>query len=115
MPRLTFAQLADMVGGTVVQGGDVVSSSVVIDSREVKPDSAFFAITGDRLDGHQFLPQALQTAVGAVVTRVPDDVPAGKGIVRVDDTTAALQRLAASIRDRYPFTIIGITGSAGKT
>ena len=113
MPTLTFSQLADMIGGRVIQGGDVTSSSVVIDSREVKPDSVFFAIKGDRLDGHDFLPQALQTARGAVVSRVPENT--GKAIVQVDDTTAALQQLARSIRERYDTTLIGITGSAGKT
>jgi UDP-N-acetylmuramoyl-tripeptide--D-alanyl-D-alanine ligase len=71
MPTLTFAQLAEMIGGEVVQGGDLVASSVVIDSREVKPDSVFFAIKGERLDGHQFLSQALRTARGAVVSEVP--------------------------------------------
>jgi UDP-N-acetylmuramoyl-tripeptide--D-alanyl-D-alanine ligase len=115
MPTLTFQTLADLIHGTVVQGGDVQSSSVVIDSREVKPDSVFFAIQGERLDGHQFLAQALETAAGAVVSHVPDDLPAGKGIVKVDDTTVALQQLAKSIRERYDFLLIGITGSAGKT
>ena len=110
MPTLTFSQLAEMIGGTVIQGGDAVSSSVVIDSREVKPDSVFFAIKGERLDGHQFVPQALQTARGAVVSDLPGDVPADKGLVRVDDTTKALQRLASSIRQRYQTTLIGITG-----
>ncbi len=113
MPTLTFDQLAEMVGGRVIQGGDVTSSSVVIDSREVRPDSVFFAIRGERLDGHDFLPQALQTARGAVVSRVPENTD--KAIVQVDDTTAALQRLAKSIRERYDTTLIGITGSAGKT
>ena len=51
--HLTFHQLAEMTGGEVVQGADVVTDSVVIDSREVKGDSVFFAITGDRLDGHR--------------------------------------------------------------
>jgi UDP-N-acetylmuramoyl-tripeptide--D-alanyl-D-alanine ligase len=115
VPTLTFSQIAEMTGGTLVQGGDVVTNSVVIDSREAKPDSAFFAIQGERLDGHQFLPQALATARGAVVSQVPDPLPAGKGIVKVDDTTAALQNLARSIRERQPFTLVGITGSAGKT
>ena len=113
MPRLTFSQLAQLVGGTVIQGGDVESSSVVIDSREVKPDSVFFAIRGERLDGHDFLPQALQTARGAVVSRVPENTD--KAIVKVDDTTVALQNLAKAIRERYDFLLIGITGSAGKT
>ncbi|HUP45240.1 MAG TPA: UDP-N-acetylmuramoyl-tripeptide--D-alanyl-D-alanine ligase [Thermoanaerobaculia bacterium] len=115
MPTLTFQELANMTGGQVIQGGDVVTHSVVIDSREVKPDSVFFAIRGERLDGHQFLPQALETARGAVVSVVPGDVPAGKGIVRVGDTTVALQMLARAIRRRMDFTLIGITGSAGKT
>ena len=113
MPKLTFSRLAQMVGGTVIQGGDVEASSVVIDSREVKPDSVFFAIRGDRLDGHDFLPQALATARGAVVSRVPQNTD--KAIVKVDDTTVALQQLAKAIREQYDFLLIGITGSAGKT
>jgi UDP-N-acetylmuramoyl-tripeptide--D-alanyl-D-alanine ligase len=115
VPLLTFAQLADMIGGTVLQGDAIESSSVVIDSREVRPDSVFFAIKGERLDGHQFLAQALATARGAVVARVPETVSADKGIIQVADTTEALQRLAKSIRERRDFTLIGITGSAGKT
>lgn len=115
MPTLTFRDIANMTGGQVIQGADVVATSVVIDSREVKPDSVFFAIKGDRLDGHQFLPQALETARGAVVSEVPENVDPGKGIVRVGDTTVALQMLARSIRRRMDFTLIGITGSAGKT
>jgi len=112
MPTLTFSQLAPMIGGTLIQGGDVETSSVVIDSREVKPDSVFFAIKGERLDGHDFLPQALQTARGAVVSRVPET---DKAIIQVGDTTVALQKLAKSIREQYDFLLIGITGSAGKT
>src|SRR6185436_4688817 len=82
MPRLTFAQIAEMVHGTVLQGDAIEASSVVIDSREARPDSVFFAIRGERLDGHQFLPQALRTARGAVVSQVPGDLPADRGIVQ---------------------------------
>jgi UDP-N-acetylmuramoyl-tripeptide--D-alanyl-D-alanine ligase len=115
MPRLTFARIAQMVGGEVVAGGEVESGSVVIDSREVKPDSVFFAIKGDRLDGHAFLADALAKGVGAVVSQVSDSIPPGKGLVRVGDTTVALQSLARSVRRDFPFVLIGITGSAGKT
>src|SRR6266702_3039456 len=75
MPTLTMRELAEMTHGEVVQNPDVIISSVVIDSREVKPDSVFFAIKGERLDGHQFVPQALETARAAVVARVPGSVP----------------------------------------
>src|SRR5471030_1400587 len=85
--KLTFQQIAEMTGGQVIQGGDIVTTSVVIDSREVKPDSAFFAIKGDRLDGHQFVPLALQTGKGAVVSQVPAGIGKDKGIVNVADTT----------------------------
>lgn len=115
MPRLTMSELAQMAGGRVIQGGDTVIDSVVIDSREVKPDSVFFAIKGERLDGHQFVPQALETARAAVVSQIPEPIPPGKAIVEVPDTTAALQQLARSIREHYDFLLIGITGSAGKT
>ena len=115
MPRLTMRAIADMTHGEVVQGGDIETHSVVIDSREVKPDSVFFAVKGERLDGHQFVAQALQTARGAVVSQLPSNVAKDKGIVRVADTTDALQELAKSIRERYDFLLIGITGSAGKT
>ena len=115
MPTLTLSQIANMTGGRVLAGGDIVTHSVVIDSREVKPDSVFFAIQGERLDGHQFVPQALQTALGAVVSQAPENIPAGKGIVLVGDTTLALQMLARAIRQRYDFTLVAITGSAGKT
>lgn len=114
MPRLTFSQMAEMIGGTVLQGGDAVSSSVIIDSREIKPEAVFFAVKGERLDGHDFVAQALEKgAVGAVVSRVPEGVD--KPLIQVDDTSRALQRLASAIRDRYDMTLIGITGSAGKT
>ncbi|MHB0968375.1 MAG: UDP-N-acetylmuramoyl-tripeptide--D-alanyl-D-alanine ligase [Thermoanaerobaculia bacterium] len=115
MPPLTFRDIARLTGGSVIQGVDIVASSVVIDSREVRPDSVFFAIRGDRLDGHDFLEQALATGVGAVVSAVPAEPPPGKGIVRVDDTLKALQDLARGLRESMPFLLVAITGSAGKT
>lgn len=115
MPTLTYAQLAEMVGGEVLQNGDAVTTSVVIDSREAREGSVFFAIRGERLDGHQFLDQALASASGAVVSAVPDSVAPGRALIRVADTSVALKQLARSIRERFDFLLIGVTGSAGKT
>ncbi|MCM2315505.1 MAG: UDP-N-acetylmuramoyl-tripeptide--D-alanyl-D-alanine ligase [Thermoanaerobaculia bacterium] len=115
MPALTFARLAAMTGGVAVSGGEIVCNSIVIDNREARPGSVFFAIRGDKHDGHSFLAQALEVASGAVVSTVPEALPAGRGIVQVDDTTAALQRLAAAVRREFSFTLVGVTGSAGKT
>lgn len=115
MPTLTFAELAEMCGGELVAGADVAVSRVVIDSREADEDSVFFAIRGERQDGHQFLDQALEKAKGAVVANVPKELPRRKGLVRVADTTRALQNLARCLRRRSGWYVIGITGSAGKT
>src|SRR5437667_365937 len=67
MPTLTFAQLAAMTGGEVLSHPELETTSVVIDPREVKPGSVFFAIKGERFDGHQFVAAALETAAGAEV------------------------------------------------
>ena len=112
MPTLTFSQLAAMIGGTLIQGGDVETSSVVIDSREVKPDSVFFAIRGERLDGHASCRRRCRRRAARWSRAFPRR---DKAIVQVEDTTVALQQLAKSIRERYDFLLIGITGSAGKT
>ncbi len=115
MPSLTIERIASMIGGEVVQGGSVIASAVVIDSREAREGSLFFAIRGERLDGHRFLGDALQRGVGGVVDHVPESLPRDKGLILVEDTTAALQRFARAIREQIPFTLIAITGSAGKT
>lgn len=115
MPSLNFQKIAEMTGGECIAGHDLVASSYIIDSRESKPGACFFAIQGDRLDGHAFLAQALEQCAGAVVREVPETIPQGKGIVRVADTTEALQKLARAIRHEKNFTLIGVTGSAGKT
>lgn len=114
MPALTFARIAEMTGGEILAGGEVVATSVVIDSREARPGSVFFAIRGERLDGHRFVGEALAQAAGAVVSAVPDSF-GDAAIVRVGDTLRALQDLARGVRRDYPFILIGITGSAGKT
>ncbi len=82
MPTLTSERIAEMTGGEVIAGGAVESTSVVIDSREARESSIFFAIRGERLDGHEFVSQALESAAGAVVSAVPSDYPASASIVR---------------------------------
>ena len=92
---------------------------VVIDSRQVEPGDCFFAIKGNRLDGHEFLEAALERgAAVAVCSRTP---PADAGaygdrvFLRVADTTLALQELAAELRRQWGRRLVGVTGSMGKT
>ena len=87
-----------------------------IDSRSVAPGEAFFAIRGDRRDGHDFVVDALTNAALAVVAadrraQFPGDAP----LLVVPDVLSALRELAAAARRRMRGKVIGVTGSVGKT
>ena len=80
-----------------------------IDSRTVAKGDLYFAIRGDVHDGHEFVQAALANgAIGAMVE-------AGHSGIAVADTLAALQQLARCARERWGGTVVGVTGSAGKT
>src|SRR6476660_9642067 len=92
-----------------------------IDTRSLQPGDLFVAIRGDRFDGHAFVAAALAAgAAGAVVAATPVLPEAGKGgpaplVIRVADTTRALQDAAREMRRRAGAKVVAITGSAGKT
>lgn len=85
---------------------------VTTDSRDVRPGDLFFALKGDRFDGHDFVAQVLAQGAVAAVTSVPGE---GARLV-VQDTLLALGLLAAFWRARFAATpVIAVTGSNGKT
>jgi UDP-N-acetylmuramoyl-tripeptide--D-alanyl-D-alanine ligase len=87
---------------------------VCIDSRQVEPGSLFFALPGERVDGHRFVAQAFQQgAVGAVVSEELEGISGT--LLRVPDTTRALGDLAMHYRAQFRIPVVGITGSVGKT
>ena len=99
-------------------GGDlgIAVSGVSIDSRTLNVGEAFFAIRGERHDGHAFLRDAVGRGAGClVVDTVPDELPAGVPLVLTDDTTQALGRLGAWNRRRFTIPVAAVTGSNGKT
>ena len=100
------------------RGSEMQSAEVAkgwsIDSRTIAPGDVFFAIPGEHQDGHVFVRDVFQKgAAAAVVSQCVVD--AGGLQLRVDSTVAALQRLAAWARQHWGRTIVGVTGSAGKT
>ena len=105
---------------SVAHAGSLVAEGYSIDSRTVGTGELFFAVRGDRLDGHDFIEAALKRgAVAAVVSRarvanLPDTVLAGPLLI-AEDPLAALQSLAAHVRRRWGKRVVAITGSAGKT
>ena len=103
------ARIAAATGG--VASADFQASGVEIDSRDVMPGDLFFALRGESMDGHRFIDAAFaKGAVAAVVDR-----PIAGPHVLVNDTSTALELLAAAARNRTEARIIGVTGSVGKT
>lgn len=124
--KLTLAEAAVGAGAvleapsSIANAGALVLEGYSIDSRTVTPGELFFAVRGDRLDGHNFIPAALERgAVAAVVSRalvasLPDSVLAVPLLI-AEDTLLALQALAAHVRRVWGHRVVAITGSAGKT
>ncbi len=119
---LTAASFAQASGGQVVQGDPQTRiEGVSIDSRSVQAGQFFIALRGDRFDGHDFVQAALANgAIGALIEterggRVDSEERQPGVLVRVADTTRALQAIARDVRRRSGTKVVAITGSAGKT
>jgi UDP-N-acetylmuramoyl-tripeptide--D-alanyl-D-alanine ligase len=110
--------MADAVGGQIQSGDpDGEIGTIVIDTRTLQPGDFFVALRGERFDGHAFVADAFaKGAAGALIDR-PIETPRGgsAALVRVADTTRALQDLAHAIRRSSGTRVVAITGSAGKT
>jgi UDP-N-acetylmuramoyl-tripeptide--D-alanyl-D-alanine ligase len=120
--RLTLGEIKKAIAG----GGDIreseIASSYSIDSRTMQPGALFFAIKGERFDGHDFVKAAIESGAAAAVVAKGwkvDEALRGKCIA-VDDTLDAVQALAKYARKKWAAMgagrrVIGVTGSAGKT
>lgn len=105
----TSEEIAAATGGTA--HGSFKVGGVAFDSREIGLGDLFFALKGETSDGHLFVDQCFgRGAAGAVVSQ-----PVEHPHILVEDTTAALDALAVASRARVDASIIGVTGSAGKT
>ncbi len=111
--------MSNVMGGTWVQGDpDVIIKGVAVDSRHVVPGDLFFAMIGEAADGHDYIHQAVANgASGLVVSRLLADVsfPNQLLVIRVDNTHYALWDWANYYLHTIGPTVIGITGSVGKT
>jgi UDP-N-acetylmuramoyl-tripeptide--D-alanyl-D-alanine ligase len=116
--KLTVADIWEGLGGALVASdvpGHPTFERGLIDSREARAGDLFFALPGERADGHDFVASALSAgAAGAVVGR-PVETPEGSAVFIVSNPLNALQRLAAMWRRRHEARVIAVTGSVGKT
>lgn len=124
--KLTLAEAAVGAGAvleapsSVSHSGALMVTGYSIDSRTVAPGELFFAVRGDRMDGHDYVAAAIEHgAVAAVVSRarvatLPDEALAVPLLI-AEDTLVAMQALATHVRRQWGKRVIGVTGSAGKT
>ncbi|MDI2019760.1 UDP-N-acetylmuramoyl-tripeptide--D-alanyl-D-alanine ligase [Paenarthrobacter nicotinovorans] len=126
MIAFTAAEIADITRGRLTGDPGIVPSSVVTDSREATPGSLYVAKLGEHADGHDFVEPAFER--GAILALAEREVADAKGnlypTIVVDDAVLAMGSLAAEVVRRIraereqrgeQFTLVGITGSSGKT
>ncbi len=120
MITYTPEQLTEACSGKLTKNQDTEIARLIIDSRSVydASESLFFALTGNKHDGHQFLHQLLSKGVRSFVVRsgkIPADILSKANWIEVDDPVRALQKIGAWHRSNFQIPVLGITGSNGKT
>ncbi len=120
-PVLKTKEIIAATGGTLVRetpGGAFEGLST--NSRDVIKGNLFIPLTGERFDGHDFIPDAIKNGASGllvrrggeeIIRRVPDDV----SVVLVDDTLRALGDIANLWRNKFKIPVVAVTGSSGKT
>ena len=96
---------------------ETLAGSVCTDSRQAKAGDLFFAVKGEKFDGHDFLGEVAAKKVAAVVverSKMPA-TPLDCGVLAVSDVRAALGKLAAAYRRGFDLPVVAVGGSNGKT
>lgn len=112
MEKIKVSEIAAAIGAYA--SGEAVIDEVCIDSRQVAPGCLFVAIAGENFDGHDFVDAAVKAGAAAIVSH--KDIECAVPVIRVDNTSAALMKIAAFYRMKFPrLHAVGLTGSVGKT
>ena len=117
-----MTKLNDLLGKldyTCLQGTtDIDVSAVIYDSRKVVPGSMFICIVGANSDGHDYIPDVIEKGASClIVSKELSDIPDSVTVIKVDDTRYAMAHVSAAWFDHPAdkLTVIGITGTKGKT
>lgn len=119
--RLELEQILNATGGQLVKPQapspkPAFVTGVSTDSRTVRPGDLFVPLRGPRTDGHEYVADAFRRgAAAALCARPVDNVPPGATLITVADPLRALGEIAAAYRAGLSATVVGITGSVGKT
>ena len=115
--KLPLNRVAEFLSAAGEFDHQAVAQGYSIDSRTIQPGELFFAVKGERMDGHDFVRQALEKGAAAAVIGKDQFAryTAKTRLMAVDDTLSALQTLASAVRRLWAKPLIGVTGSTGKT
>lgn len=113
MEKLTLKTIAEWTDGELV-GDNLSISEISIDSRQISPETLFIAVKGERFDAHDFIADVQKNGAKAVMCH--KRVECGIPVIYVKDTKKALLDLAREYRKSIEnLTVVGLTGSVGKT
>jgi len=117
MPVFSASDMAEWSGGTWAPAPPANIDGVSNDTRTIGVGNLYFALCGNRLDGHDFVAEAFRKGASAAVVNAERKIPAGKDkpLLQVGDTTTALGDIAGGYRLQIAPEMIAVTGSAGKS
>ncbi|MCB6992193.1 UDP-N-acetylmuramoyl-tripeptide--D-alanyl-D-alanine ligase [bacterium 210820-DFI.6.37] len=117
MKRLTMKQIEEGTGGRLIRGDAAAEVwGICTDSREAEAGALFFALKGENHDAHDYLPQVFASGCSCAVISNEALCPRqAENVILTEDTTKALQRLAAWYLGQLDLKKIAVTGSTGKT
>jgi UDP-N-acetylmuramoyl-tripeptide--D-alanyl-D-alanine ligase len=118
LEALSIKEICQAVGGTLKKGDkDSVARGISTDTRSIAAGDIFFALKGDRFNGHSYAGSAAASGAGALVVSEKVDLPKDwpGAVIMVDDTRWALGELAGYYRSKFNVKVIAVTGSVGKT
>ena len=115
MEKLHADKISEWVQGKLDGDAKACADKAATDTRTMEAGSLYFAIRGERFDGHQFIEKAFEKGASIVVSEISYSPPPGCAVIIVKDTVKALGDLARRYLEAFPVPVVGITGSTGKT
>lgn len=119
MIDISIKEVVALTGGELLRGDpDTLLKGLFTDSRETSPGKTFVALSGERFNGMDFIPDALKKGARGVITdgkAVKDSFTSAEHLILVRDTRKALGDIASGIRKKLDLSVVCVTGTNGKT